>query len=127
MLYIPIEKLCLTIYFACTKLRQCLIKSQMYVVSQTDLIKYMLSRPLITGRIGKWSPALLELTLVYFPHKSVKGKSLTNFLADHPSFEIKLEKDVELGIYEVERRSWILKFDGFSAENSVGVGIVIIS
>ena len=31
--YIPIEKLCLTIDFACTKLRQCLIKSQTYVVS----------------------------------------------------------------------------------------------
>ena len=87
----------------------------------------MLSRPLINGRIGKWSPALSELTLVYFPHKSVKGQSLTNFLADHPSFEIKPEKDVELGIYEVERWSWILKFDGFSTENSIGVGIVIIS
>ena len=44
----PIEKLCLALYFACTKLRHYLIKSQVYAVSQTDLMKYMLSRPLIT-------------------------------------------------------------------------------
>ena len=34
---------------------------------------------------------------------------------------------MELGIYEVERRPWILKFDGSSTEKSVGAGIVIIS
>ena len=40
--YTPIKKLCLSLYFACRKLRHYLIKSQVYVVSQTDLIKYML-------------------------------------------------------------------------------------
>ena len=65
--------------------------------------------------------------MVYFPQKSVKGKDLANFLADHPSLEIKLEKDIELGIYKVERRPWVLKFDGSSMENSTGAGIVIIS
>ena len=43
--YTPIEKLCLGLYFACTKLRHLLIKSQVYVVSQTDLMKYMLTNP----------------------------------------------------------------------------------
>ena len=47
--YTTIEKLCLALYFVCTKLRHYLIKSQVYVVSHTDLMKYMLSRPLITG------------------------------------------------------------------------------
>ena len=57
----------------------------------------------------------------------VKGQDLANFLADHPSLEIQLEKDVELGIYEVERRQWILKFDGSSTKKYVGARIVIIS
>ena len=95
--YTPIEKLCLALYFTCTKLRHYLIKSQVYVVSQTDLMKYMLSRPLITRRIRKCSLALLKFTLVYFPYKSVKGQGLTNFMADHPSLEIQSEKDVGLG------------------------------
>ena len=34
---------------------------------------------------------------------------------------------MELGIYKVESRPWILKFDGSSTEISVGAGIVIIS
>ena len=34
---------------------------------------------------------------------------------------------MELGIYKVESRPWILKFDGSSTEISVGAGMVIIS
>ena len=34
---------------------------------------------------------------------------------------------MELRIYKVERRPWILKLDGSSTENSAGAGIVIIS
>ena len=34
---------------------------------------------------------------------------------------------MELGIYEVERGPWILKFDGSSTEKFVSVGMVIIS
>ena len=46
--YTPIEKLCLALYFAYMKLRHYMIKFQVYVVSQTNLMKYILSRPLIT-------------------------------------------------------------------------------
>ena len=34
---------------------------------------------------------------------------------------------MELAIYEVERRPWILKFDISSTKKSVGAGIVLIS
>ena len=57
-IYTPIEKLCLALYIACIKPRHYFIKSRVYMVSHTDLMKYMLNRPLITGRIGKWSLAL---------------------------------------------------------------------
>ena len=89
-------------------------------------MKYMLRRPLIIRRIGKWSLSLFKFTLVYFLHKLVKGQALANFMADHPSLEIQPKNDVELGIYEVEKRPWILKVDGSSTEKSIGAGIVII-
>ena len=54
-------------------------------------MKYMRNRPLIIGRIGKWSLALSEFTLVYFRQKSVKGQALVGFLTDHPSLEIGME------------------------------------
>ena len=66
-------------------------------------MKYMLNRSLIIGKIGKWSLALSEFTLVYFPHKSVKGQALTDFLVDHPSLEIRTEQSVELRIYGAKR------------------------
>ena len=60
------------------------------MVSQSDLMKYMLNRPLIIRRIGK-SLALSKFTLVYFPQKSVKGQALADFLVNHPSLEIGIE------------------------------------
>ena len=84
-------------------------------------------RPLITWRIGKWSLALSEFTLVYFPQNSVKGQALIDFLADHPSLEIGIEQSVKQGIYGVEKEPWILKFDSSSIENLAGTRIVIIS
>ena len=97
------------------------------MVSQTDLVKYILNWPLITERIGKWSISLSEFTLVYFPQKSVKGQALADFLADHPSLEVVIKQSVGLGIYGAKNEPWILQFDGSSIENSVGAGIVIIS
>ena len=97
------------------------------MVSQTDLMKYMLSRPIIIRRIGKWFFSLSEFTLVYFPQKSIKGQALANFLTDHPSLEIQPENDVELGIYKVERQPWIRKFDSPSMEKSAAARIIIIS
>ena len=78
------------------------------MVSHTDLMKYMLNRPLITRRIGKWSFTLLEFTLIYFPQKSIKGLALADFLVDHPSLEIGVEQSVELGIYGAKKEPWIL-------------------
>ena len=46
-------------------------------------------------------------------------------MADHPSLEIQPKKDVEFEIYKVERRPWIIKFDGSSTEKSVRAGIII--
>ena len=66
-------------------------------------MKYMLNRPLITRRIGKWSLALSEFTLVYSPHKSVKGQALVDFLGDHPSLEIGTKESMELGIYGAKK------------------------
>ena len=84
------------------------------MVSHTNLIKYMLNQPIITRRIGKWSLAFSEFTLIYFPHKSVKGQALADFLANHSSLEIEEKQSVELGIYGAKNDPGILKFDGLS-------------
>ena len=52
---------------------------------------------------------------------------MADFLADHPSLEIKREEEVDLKVYSVKTPPWILKFDRSSLENSIGASIVILS
>ena len=51
--YSPVEKLCLCLYFSCTKLRHYLLSTECTVVSKTDVIKHMLSMLILNERIGK--------------------------------------------------------------------------
>ena len=72
--YTFIEKLCLSLYYACTKLRHYLLSSTYIVVYQTNVIKHMLQKPILSGRIGKWAYALVEYDLACEPLKSMKGQ-----------------------------------------------------
>ena len=58
--YIFIEKLCLSLYYACTKLRCYLLSSACIIVRQTDVTKRMSQKPILNGRIGEWAYVLVE-------------------------------------------------------------------
>ena len=83
------------------KLRYYLLPTTVLIIATTDLVKYMLSRPMLRGRIGKWILGLSEFYLEYVPQKAVKGQVLTNFLADHPS-QTESQEIMELGMASVE-------------------------
>jgi hypothetical protein len=53
------------------------------VACQYDVIKHMLSRPILSGRIGKWAYALVEYDLAYEPLRSMKGQVVVDFIVDH--------------------------------------------
>ncbi|KAM2945659.1 hypothetical protein COP2_028548 [Malus domestica] len=65
--YSTVEKLCLAVFFAASKLRHYMLPSVTQVIAQTDVIRYMLTRPIVKGRIGKWTMALSEFSLQYVP------------------------------------------------------------
>ena len=71
--YSPINKLCLSLYHSYTKLKYYLMSFHVLLTSQTDVIKCMLSKPMIHGRIDKWMIALTEFSLLYVLAKAVKG------------------------------------------------------
>ncbi|XP_059639353.1 uncharacterized protein LOC132281694 [Cornus florida] len=109
------------------KLRVYMLPVSVYIICQTDLIKYMLSRPLITGRIGKWALALMEFNFAYVPQKTIKGRALADFLANHPSPEIESQVYDELDSASIFMTPWTLMFDGSSTSEGSGAGIVILS
>ena len=81
--YTFIEKLCLSLYYACTKLTHYLLSSTCIVTCQADIIKHMLQKPILSGRIGKWAYALVEYDLAYESLKSVKGQIVADFIVEH--------------------------------------------
>ncbi|XP_024196443.1 uncharacterized protein LOC112199695 [Rosa chinensis] len=94
--YTPMEKLCLTLYFSACKLRHYLLSFTTCIIAQTDLVIYMLSRPILRGCIGKWVLALSEFSLQYVPQKAVKGQAIADFHAHHPTLEIPALKELEI-------------------------------
>ncbi|KAL1326344.1 hypothetical protein AAHE18_13G221400 [Arachis hypogaea] len=121
--YSPIEKLCLSLYDACMKLKCYMVAKSVKVIAQTDLIKYMLSFPMLRGRLGKWMLALMEFDLQYIPAKAVKGQVIADFLIDNS----KDLNDQGANIVYVEVNYWKLYFDGSKHKDGAGVGILIIS
>ena len=80
--YPQIEKLCLCLFFTCTKLRPILLSEEIIVICKSDVIKHMLSAPVLRGRLGKWMFALSEFDLRYQPAKAVKGQALADLIAE---------------------------------------------
>ena len=115
--YSPVERLCLCLYFSCTKLRHYLLSAECVVVSKNDVIRYMLSLPILNGRIEKWILALSEFDLRYESAKVVKGQVMADFVVQHCG--------PELGV--VDLVPWTLFFDGSYCGVGSGNGIVLVS
>jgi hypothetical protein len=76
--YHEMEKLCLCLFFTYTKLRHILLFVEIIVICKSDIIKHMLSAPMLKGRLRKWMFALLEFDIRYQPAKAVKGQALAD-------------------------------------------------
>jgi len=117
--YHPSEKLCLCLYFSCTKLNHYIKPFDVYVYSHFDMIKHMLSKPILHSRVGNWALALTEYSLTYQSLKSVKGQIVADFIVDHSVIEPSLKG--------ANDQLWRLYFDGSSHKNGTGIGVIIIS
>jgi hypothetical protein len=86
--YPDIEKVCLCLFFTCTKLRHILLSAEIIIIYKSDVIKHMLSAPVLNGRLGKWMFALSEFNIGYQPAKAVKGQALADLIAERVSTNI---------------------------------------
>jgi hypothetical protein len=86
--YPEIEKLCLCLFFTCTKLRHILLSAETIVICKSDVIKHTLSAPVLKGRQGKWIIALSEFDIRYQPTKAVKGQALADLIVERINTDI---------------------------------------
>jgi hypothetical protein len=115
--YSAAEKLCLCVYYSCTKFQHYLLNAECIVYSKFDVIKHMLPMPILNGRIGKWILALSEFELKFESTKAVKGQIIADFITEH--------RDPSINLLEIT--PWALFFDGYSCGKVGGVGILLIS
>jgi hypothetical protein len=80
--YHEMEKLCLCLFFTCTKLRHILLFAEIIIICKSVIIKHMLLASMLKGRLGKWMFALSEFDIRYQPTKAVKGQALANLIAE---------------------------------------------
>lgn len=59
-----------------------MLAQQIKLIARADPIKYVLDRPVLMGRIGKWAVLMMEFDITYVPQRAVKGQALADFLAD---------------------------------------------
>jgi hypothetical protein len=116
-MYPEIEKLCLCLFLTCTKLRHIMLSAETIVICKSDVIKHMLSAPVLKGRLGKWMFALSEFDIRYQPAKAVKGQALADLIAERTSSDI-----AALSI-----RAWAMFFYGSVYGDGSGIGILLVS
>ncbi|KAG9442226.1 hypothetical protein H6P81_018080 [Aristolochia fimbriata] len=65
--YSPIKKTCLALIFAIQKLRHYLLAHSTNLISPADSLKYIMSRPILSGRLAKWALLLSEFEINFIP------------------------------------------------------------
>jgi hypothetical protein len=83
------------LYYAYTKLRHYLLSSTCIVACQTDVIKHMLHRPILSGGIGKWDYGFVEYDLIYESLKSIKCQIVVDCIVEH---QVDIEHDLDVGL-----------------------------
>nr|ABA95996.1 retrotransposon protein, putative, unclassified [Oryza sativa Japonica Group] len=99
------------------RLRHYLLSNECTVICKADVVRYMLSAPILKGRVGKWIFSLTEFDLRYESPKAIKGQAIADFIVEH--------HDDSIGLVEIV--PWTLFFDGSVCTNGCGIGLVIIS
>jgi ribonuclease HI len=101
----------------CTKLWHILLFAEIIVISKSDIIKHMLSAPVLKGRLGKWMFALSQFDIRYQPAKVVKGQALADLITER----------INTNIATLSVWAWATYFDGSACEDGCGIGILLVS
>ncbi|KAI5344076.1 hypothetical protein L3X38_011953 [Prunus dulcis] len=95
-----------------------------------ESVRYVMSKPVLTGRLAKWALLLNQYEIIYTPAKAVKGQAVADFLADHPipaDWEISDDLPDEQVFFADVSPAWMMFFDGSARKDGAGVGVVFVS
>ncbi|CAL8089328.1 unnamed protein product [Prunus armeniaca] len=131
--YPKIELLCLALVYAAQRLRQYFLAHKLQLIVKFDPVRYLLTRPVLSGRLARWLLQLSEFDITCTTPKGIKGQAVIDMLALFPEIEEStLSKEVLGELPEIvdavmEEEPWILYFDGSSTSKGGGAGVVLIN
>ncbi|XP_026441458.1 uncharacterized protein LOC113340539 [Papaver somniferum] len=125
------ERECLALAHAMQIFRHYLLSNRVVLVSKDDPIKFLLSKPALIVRPGKWLLQMSEFDIVCVSPKEIKGQEVADLLAAFPGEDsATLPDDVpgELpGISVVKEETWLLYFDGSATpSNDIGGACIVL-
>ncbi|KAM1087466.1 hypothetical protein ACFX2B_012841 [Malus domestica] len=128
--YSQIEKMCLALVFVVQKLRHYMHAYIIHLVAKADPVKYVMSKPVLTGQLAKWAFIFNQYEIIYVLAKAVKGQALADFLADHlilADWNI-LDNFLDDDVFDIDIfLTWTMFFDGFAQADRTGAGVVFMS
>ncbi|XP_055800368.1 uncharacterized protein LOC129869777 [Solanum dulcamara] len=120
----------LALLYAIKKLRHYFEAYTIKLISRADPVKFVMTQPVLSGCMARWSILFNQYDIAYKPQKAVKGQALANCLADHPlpaEWEVLDEFPNEDALYIEELSRWTMLFDGAACRDGVGAGVMLIS
>ncbi|XP_075074627.1 uncharacterized protein LOC142162205 [Nicotiana tabacum] len=100
------------------------------LISRVDPVKFVITRPVLFGRLARWFILFNQNEITYTPPKAVKGQALADFLVDYPlptEWELSNEFPDEDILFIGELTPWTMFFDGSARRNGVRACVVLIS
>ncbi|GLJ46597.1 hypothetical protein SUGI_0981900 [Cryptomeria japonica] len=128
--YTPIERSCLAVILAATKMRHYVLTHKVQLIAKIDPLKYLLSKATLAGRLAKWVMILSEFDIKYVDRKAIKDQAITDQLADAPliGHHPLISKFPDEEIFMITTtQPWKLYFDGSYTRHGSGSGILFIT
>ncbi|KAI5337875.1 hypothetical protein L3X38_017146 [Prunus dulcis] len=104
-----------------------------YLIVKSDPVRYLLTRPVLSGRLARWLLQLSEFEIACITPKAIKGQVVIDMLAQFLEAEgSTLSKEVlgelpKVVAIATEEEPWTLYFDGSSATNGGGASVALIN
>ncbi|XP_026398957.1 uncharacterized protein LOC113294795 [Papaver somniferum] len=131
--YPKAEKVCLALIHSIQKFRHYLLSNKVVLISRSDPVKFLLSKPSLIGRPAKRLHQMSEFDITCASPKVIKGQAVVDLLAAFPGEgTTALHEDLPGEFPEisfVKEEAWLLFFDGSAApRNNTGrAGVVLVS
>ncbi|CAL2257562.1 unnamed protein product [Prunus armeniaca] len=85
--YQKTELLCLDLVYAAQCLRHYFLAHKLQLIVKSDLVRYLLTRPVLSGRLARWLLLLSEFDITCITPRVIKGQAMIDMLALFPEVE----------------------------------------